>query len=177
MVHLSHSPFLWTLIIISVIKGLHCVCKELTSCYCYLGEKALSRILLRVRTQKLNFLFLNRNICCGYSDFIWQFLTPNIDIIPNPKTGCIFPIFVSIFPIKFFFFFRVCSFQSRPRHCAIGPFTGSWSKLDVCRDRIGALPILQVSKLCNNFQLKNIFLPLLKPDVFIFLPTIGLLVV
>ena len=34
------------------------------------------------------------------SDFIWLFLTPNIGVIPNPKTGCIFPIFVSIFPMK-----------------------------------------------------------------------------
>ena len=23
------------------------------------------------------------------SDFIWPFLTPNIGVIPNPKTGCI----------------------------------------------------------------------------------------
>ena len=100
------------------------------------------------------------------SDFIWQFLTPNIGVIPNPKTGCIFQIFDSIFPMKFFFL--VCSFQSRPRHCAIGPFTGSCSKLDVCRDQIGALPILQFSKLCNNFQLKNFFFTVVKTGSFHF---------
>ena len=57
------------------------------------------------------------------SDFIWQFFMPNIGVIPNQKTGCIFPIFVSIFPIKLKK--NVCIFQSRPQHCAIGPFTGS----------------------------------------------------
>ena len=89
------------------------------------------------------------------SDFIWQSWTLNIGVILNPKTGCIFSTFVSIFPIELKKNIRVFSFQSRPRHCAIDPFTGSWSKLDFMRGKNGALPILQVSKLCNNFQLKT----------------------
>ena len=35
----------------------------------------------------------NKEKSLPFSDFIWQFLTPNIGLIPNPKTGCIFPIF------------------------------------------------------------------------------------
>ena len=83
------------------------------------------------------------------------------------KNGLYFPNFRQYFPNKVIFF-RVCSFQSRPHHCAFGPFTGSLSKLDVCRDQIGALPILQVWKLCKKSQIENVFLPWLKPDVFIF---------
>ena len=55
-----------------------------------------------------NFMFnlmLSHNVVTAISDFIWPFLTPNIGVIPNKKTGCIFPIFVSIFPKKLFFFF------------------------------------------------------------------------
>ena len=80
------------------------------------------------------------------SDFIWQFLMLKIGVIPNPKTGCIFPIFFSIFPIKFK---KILSLQFFNLDSVIAPLV---SVLAAGASQIGALPILQVLKFINMQQ-------------------------
>ena len=144
----------------------------------------MSVLQIRVCNRKLFFLFLNQKIfakkylVCIHSGFIWPFLTPNIGVIPNAKTGCIFPIFVSIFPIKlkkiFLFVFAFFNLD-----CVIAPLV-PLQQLEQVRC------LLQPNWRINNpssfeimqkFSDKKTIFAVVKTGCFDFLPTIGLLVV